>query len=347
MTDSMTRQLLHKLMHQRQYHDVGAVSNLMRNNGYTLIVNEYAGDVPRLMKRDNFVYLLCPKNITYVQEAGIADSIENGTIFDDAEFLDDHADYVQKTVLPMNAIINKHGVEPKKLRVIIGGVVGRIGDDGTIEITLGDMKNGENFVRDISTGTGCEHVNKMCDHYLGMDYKDPDNGHATLPTDIKRDIADLIDEIDSITDIDPDDELTDEDFELIGVEEAGDETYSNPQGGYGGFEAVDESYHQESFFTRHPKKLKPIPRDVVSYITVEINAIQDSNDQAMLAGYTSAKLELVDFYLNCIDTKDDRYVVPHTRQYLVQMQNELNALLRRILQIRPVNKMDRMWRGIL
>lgn len=99
----------------------------------------------------------------------------------------------------------------------------------------------------------------------------------------------------------------------------------------------------ESFF-RRPKKLKPIPRDVVAYITVEINAIQDANDQAMLAGYTCAKLELVDFYITCLDTNDDRYIVPHTRQYLVQMQNDLNRLLTRILQLRPVNKSDRMWK---
>jgi hypothetical protein len=99
----------------------------------------------------------------------------------------------------------------------------------------------------------------------------------------------------------------------------------------------------ESFF-RRPKKLKPIPRDVVAYIAVEINAIQDANDQAMLSGYTCSKLELVDFYITCLDTNDDRYIVPHTRQYLVQMQNDLNRLLTRILQLRPINKSNRMWK---
>ena len=105
----------------------------------------------------------------------------------------------------------------------------------------------------------------------------------------------------------------------------------------------DEIY-SESVFNKRPKKLKPIPRDIVAYITVEMNNIQDSNDQAMLAGYTCSKLELVDFYLNCIDTEDDRYIVPHTRQYLVQMQNDLNRLLTQILRIKPVNKMDRIWK---
>ena len=109
---------------------------------------------------------------------------------------------------------------------------------------------------------------------------------------------------------------------------------------------VYDEYIQEGLF-RRPKKLKPIPRDVVAYITVEMNAIKDSNDQAMLAGYTCSKLELVDFYITCIDTQDDRYIVPHTRQYLVQMQDDLNRLLTQILRIKPVNRNDRMWKVIL
>ena len=100
----------------------------------------------------------------------------------------------------------------------------------------------------------------------------------------------------------------------------------------------------EGFLTRRPKKLKPIPRDVVAYITVEMNAIRDSNDQAMLSGYTCSKIELVDFYLNVIDTNDARYIVPHTRDYLVAMQRDLNNLLTQILKIRPVNKNDRVWK---
>ena len=110
-------------------------------------------------------------------------------------------------------------------------------------------------------------------------------------------------------------------------------------------EEFEEAYIGEGFFKR-PKKLKPIPRDIVAYITIEMNAIKDSNDQAMIAGYCSAKLELVDFYLNCIDTQDERYIVPHNRQYLVQMQTELNSLLKRILQVKPINKYDRIW-GVL
>ena len=100
----------------------------------------------------------------------------------------------------------------------------------------------------------------------------------------------------------------------------------------------------EGFMLKRPKKLKAIDvRGIASYVTVEMNAIKDSNDQAMLAGYVCSKLELIDFYLTVIDTNDDRYIVPHSRQYLVDGQRQLSDLLTRILKIRPINKSSRIW----
>ena len=112
------------------------------------------------------------------------------------------------------------------------------------------------------------------------------------------------------------------------------------------YKEYDEyEYYQESHAVLvKPKKLKPIPRDVVAYIITQKNMIRDSNDQAMLSGYCCSKLELVDFYLNCLDTNDYRYIVPHNRQYLVQMQNDLNRCLQEILRIKPINRLDRVWR---
>jgi hypothetical protein len=100
----------------------------------------------------------------------------------------------------------------------------------------------------------------------------------------------------------------------------------------------------EGFMLKRPKKLKAIDvRGIASYVTVEMNAIKDSNDQAMLAGYVCSKLELIDFYLTVIDTNDDRYIVPHSRQYLVDGQRQLSDLLTKILRIRPINKSSRIW----
>jgi hypothetical protein len=95
---------------------------------------------------------------------------------------------------------------------------------------------------------------------------------------------------------------------------------------------------------KRPKKLKAIDiRGIVSYVTIEMNDIKDANDQAMIAGYVCSKLELIDFYITVLDTHDDRYDVPHTRQYLVDGQRQLSDLLTRILKIRPINRADRIW----
>jgi hypothetical protein len=100
----------------------------------------------------------------------------------------------------------------------------------------------------------------------------------------------------------------------------------------------------EGFMMKRPKKLKAIDiRGIVSYVTIEMNDIKDANDQAMIAGYVCSKLELIDFYITVLDTHDDRYVVPHTRQYLVDGQRQLSDLLTRILKIRPINRSDRIW----
>ena len=105
-----------------------------------------------------------------------------------------------------------------------------------------------------------------------------------------------------------------------------------------------ECVNQEGFFTKKPKRLKPIPRDIIPYITVSMNDIRDANDQAMLSGYTCSKIELVDFYITCLDTQDARYIVPHNRQYLENMKKELENLLTQILRIRPINRSDQIWR---
>lgn len=106
----------------------------------------------------------------------------------------------------------------------------------------------------------------------------------------------------------------------------------------------NECVKQEGFFTKKPKKLKPIPRDIIPYITVSMNDIHDANDQAMLSGYTCSKIELVDFYITIIDTQDARYIVPHNRPYLEMMKRELERLLSEILKIRPINRSDQIWR---
>lgn len=300
-----------------------------------LFVESYTGTHTRLYTKPGEVHVMCPQQMSDIQMESVADAIAKGTIFDDAEDVDNHARYISMTNTPTRAM-SKHGLdEPKHLRVIISGIIGRMTDDGTIEISVTDMMNGKQFVDELKTCDNvkhdCSEIKGLVDHYL--DTKD----HASLPSNLHDDIGGLEDEVKSITSVDDEDAITDEDYDYMdmGDGDTTSEDYEHEACGPVG----------ESFFSKKPKKLKPIPRDIVAYITVEMNAIQDSNDQAMLSGYTCSKLELVDFYLNCIDTQDERYIVPHTRQYLVQMQNDLNRLLTQILKIKPVNRNDRVWRA--
>ena len=287
-----------------------------------VVLSSYKGSDIRVYSKDDHIHLLYPKDVSEIQMESVADAIEKGTIFDDAEALDNHTDYLMMKSTPCNAM-TRHGIDqPKHLKIVLSGIIGRMSDDGTLEISVADMTNGKNYMDQLKECPS-EEVNKLTDHYLGA--KD----HYSLPNDLKDDIAEAKPEIDEIKDVEDEEPVDDDDFEDEKDEVEDDE---------------EKDHFEEAFFSRKPKRLKPIPRDVVAYITVEMNAIQDSNDQAMLSGYTCSKIELVDFYLTCLDTQDDRYIVPHNRQYLVQMQNDLNKLLNQILKIKPINRSTGMWK---
>lgn len=293
-----------------------------------IIVNEYDGSCVRMFKSGDNINILCPQEMTTVQEGHVVDAIAKGTVFDDMETVENNSKYIELRSLPYTGMINKGHTPPKKLHVVISCIIGKMDDEGRFNVDDTDITNGHNFVKDvIHHDEKNRDVNDIVDDYIG------NKEHESLPITLRRDIANIQDEIDSINDVSNEDVITDEDFDFV---DTGDDKLSS--------EKIDDESYQEGFLSKKPKKLKPIPRDIIAYITVEMNAIEDSNDQAMLSGYTCSKLELVDFYLNVIDTKDDRYIVPHTRDYLVNMQNELNKLLTQILRIRPINRNDRVWR---
>lgn len=465
----------------------------------------YPGNDVRVYKnREEEVQILCPKNISFVQESNLTKAIETGTIFDDADTVDNHAEFLVKTKMPTVAMANKGLENPYKLKEVVGSTIGVMNEDGDVDVSDTDVENGKNIIDDLLDKDSKEFkdVKNVVDDYL--DNEDHEYGYDK---DFTYDIQQLRDEIqqfkdadlspeDSITDADWDDNWgstssifgdhnegvddvdTDKDVDDIEVSDDDDSveedlsfeeqsammeyttpayklnqnyffesnddtdidykmnqeaccnnlqavsgggnvnvtmeddpnlvpkpvTQSGPeatQGVYGdtntkqenadpiethnsapvtvnntagepedaknknkpenpsdlntspdtadthapvmGGTMKQESY-QEGFGLLRPKKLKSIDiRSIVAYVTVEMNAIKDSNDQAMLAGYVCAKLELIDFYITVIDTHDERYVVPHSRQYLVDGQKQLSDLLAKILKIRPIDKSDRIW----
>lgn len=90
-----------------------------------------------------------------------------------------------------------------------------------------------------------------------------------------------------------------------------------------------------------PKKLKRIPSDLVSYIIIEGEAIKDANDKQMISSYCLDKLDLVNWYIDILDAKDDRYVVPHNRAQLERIRDELQEAHKQIMAVKIKNPQDR------
>lgn len=292
------------------------------NRKRNVILSSYKGTDIRVYTREDTVHLMYPEDVTEIQMESVADAISKGTIFDDAETLDNHADYLLMMNTP-GRLMTRNGLDqPKHLKIVLTGVMGRMTDEGTLEIEVSGMRDGQQFIDQLKE-TPSEDVTKLTDHYLST--KD----HVSLPTELKDDIASSKHEIEDIKKLDGE-PVDDDDFEKDEDDDDDDDEKRN--------------HFEEAFFSRKPKRLKPIPRDVVAYITVEMKAIDSSNSQAMIAGYTCSKIELVDFYLNCIDTQDARYIVPHTREYLVKMQQDLNSLLNQILKVQPINRSMGIWK---
>lgn len=314
-----------------------------------VLVDTYDGDELRIFKNNGDVNMLIPNNMTPVQESSITSALSNGTIFDDADKVDNYAKYIELTTLPYNGMI-KNNKDDSNIHVALSSVVGKYDKQPNEEFDVDDtsIENGKNFLSDAFDHTKSNQgMVDIIDNYLGNENSD----YSPLGKCARN----VESEIESIKDIPIDDCISDDDYEYLKFED------DEPESTYYDKNITetemfmkklkeelakdrDNDIVQEGLITKRPKKLKPIPRDIISYITIEMNSIQDTNDQAMLSGYTCSKLELVDFYLNVIDTNDARYIVPHDRNYLVNMQTQLNRLLTQILRIRPINKNDRVWR---
>lgn len=391
--NSISSNVIKTAIRSKRYDIITELAKIEYPDKNDIVVTEYTGSGVRLYKDNkNRIRILCPTDIDVYQENHVTDSITNGTIFDDADEVDNNAEMIEKTTIPYNAMINTGKDSPKKLKPMIAIIIGKMDDDGSFTVSDIDRDNGNRFVKSIVC---CKEKNTDIPSVVG-DYIEKDKDKFYTP-EMGRDIADLEREVGDIKDTKNEDVVTDDDtvddYDFLDIndddnddecdddneskdndeddteedEESSDENDDEEDEDETEEESDDEedddenneeitkesSYikpnynediYQEGLFTKKPKKLKPIPRDIIAYITVEMNDISSANDQAMLSGYTCSKLELVDFYLTVLDTQDPRYIVPHTRQYLENMKNELERLLTQILRIRPINRSDRIWR---
>ena len=100
---------------------------------------------------------------------------------------------------------------------------------------------------------------------------------------------------------------------------------------------TDTFYASEAFFSRVHRMKKIDPADI-DYIGLEINNIKSNDDKMMIVSYIYSKLDAIDYYLSIIDSKNPRYVIPHSRESLVSMRNALekyknDAITRKLPEI--------------
>ena len=94
------------------------------------------------------------------------------------------------------------------------------------------------------------------------------------------------------------------------------------------------------------EKLKRIPTDLVAYIQIESEAIRDVNDKMIISSYCLSKLELVDWYIALLEVGSKKYIVPHSKQYLETIRNQLMACHKMIMGVKITNQNNRPIIGI-
>lgn len=90
-----------------------------------------------------------------------------------------------------------------------------------------------------------------------------------------------------------------------------------------------------------PKKLKRIPSDLVSYIQIETESIRDANDKMMISSYCLSKLDVVNWYLELLEVGSEKYIVPHSKQHLEMVRDQLKACHKDIMAVKITNPKDR------
>ena len=80
-----------------------------------------------------------------------------------------------------------------------------------------------------------------------------------------------------------------------------------------------------------PKKLKKIPSNLVSYIQIEGEAIKDANDKQMISSYCMNKLDMVNWYIELIESGSKKYIVPQSKAQLEGIRDMLMECHKKIM----------------
>lgn len=110
-------------------------------------------------------------------------------------------------------------------------------------------------------------------------------------------------------------------------------------------EKMDEAvntYIKETFGVKDLKRIDPV---TIDYIYVQISSIKNENDKMMLLTYAYSKLDLVNYYLDILDSPklSKRYNVPNSREQLLLFKKRINECIAKILAYKYPDK----YKGIM
>lgn len=81
------------------------------------------------------------------------------------------------------------------------------------------------------------------------------------------------------------------------------------------------------------RKLKKIPSDLISYITIETEDIRDANDK-MISSYCISWLDKVNWYLELLEVGSEKYIVPQSKEHLEMIRDQLMMCHKQIMSVK-------------
>lgn len=120
------------------------------------------------------------------------------------------------------------------------------------------------------------------------------------------------------------------------VNESAKEAYINKK-----LDSITESsYIMEGIFG--PKRMKRIDPADIDYIGLEVENIKTNDDKMMIISYIYNKMDIIDYYIGLLDCKTKKYLIPHSRESLINMKKQLEEY--RVAALR--HKLPRVEYGI-
>ena len=183
--------------------------------GGKLVVESYNGSELRVYNHGDKTHLMFPmKEDAVINEGALADAIESGAIFDNADTVDRAATYAVGTTLPLRAMTNKGIEPPKSLINLVKPVIGTLDGDCHAQCGQTEIDNGSQFVKDIvKSGETDNTVSDVVHDYLGTDSEDE------ISSDMASDIVSTEKELRDVVLDGPDDTLDEDDYDEVEIEE--------------------------------------------------------------------------------------------------------------------------------